>query len=67
LKVKHGTKMLSTCIIADQIYIFGGNCVDYTTVERYSPLTGGTILSTRIVGDWEMAAVSVGKLPYKII
>ena len=34
---------------------------DGATVEVYSPTTGGTILSTRIVGDSEMAAVSIGK------
>ena len=34
---------------------------DGTTVEVYSPTTGGTILSTRIVGDSGMAAVSIGR------
>jgi hypothetical protein len=31
------------------------------TVEVYSSTTGGTILSTRIVGDYLMAVVSIGK------
>ena len=30
-------------------------------VEVYSPTTGGTILSTRIVSDRMMAAASIGK------
>jgi hypothetical protein len=52
--------MLLTYKITDQIYIFGSGswCGDETTVERYSPTTGGTILSTRIVGD-HWAAVSI--------
>jgi hypothetical protein len=32
-----------------------------TTVELYSPTTGGQILPTEIVGDAFMAAVSIGK------
>jgi hypothetical protein len=49
--------------ITDQIYIFGNdpNCGDGTTVELYSPSTGGQILPTKIVGDAYMAAVSIGK------
>jgi hypothetical protein len=48
--------------ITDQIYIFGNACGgDNTTVELYSPTAGGRILPTKIVGDWWMAAVSIGK------
>jgi hypothetical protein len=49
--------------ITDQIYILGsGYCGhDITTVELYSPSTGGQILPTKIVGDYNMAAVSIGK------
>jgi hypothetical protein len=42
------------------VYIFGDAKIDGTTVELYSPLTGGKILSTRIVADTFMAVVSVG-------
>jgi hypothetical protein len=50
--------------ITDQIYIFGSTSEcgdDSSTVELYSPLTGGQILPTKIVGDWNMAAVAIGK------
>jgi hypothetical protein len=49
--------------ITDQIYIFGSNsgCGDSTTVELYSPTTGIKILPTKIVGDYDMTAVSIGK------
>jgi N-acetylneuraminic acid mutarotase len=49
--------------ITDQIYIFGSdpNCGDSTTVELYSLTAGGKILPKRIVGDYAMAAVAIGK------
>ena len=49
--------------ITDQIYILGSSpgFSDTTTVELYSPTTGGQILPTKIVGDTFMAAVSIGK------
>jgi hypothetical protein len=47
--------------ITDQIYIFGNGCgFDQTAVELYSPSTGGIILSTRVVGDYSIPAVSIG-------
>jgi hypothetical protein len=43
--------------------MFGNSyeCGDPTTVELYSPTTGGKILPTQIVGDAMMTAVSIGK------
>jgi hypothetical protein len=50
------SSFLST-IFLDEVYIFGA---DETTVEVYSPSTGGTILSTRIVSDFQIVAVAIG-------
>jgi N-acetylneuraminic acid mutarotase len=60
---KRSKTVLKSCNnkITGQIYIFGGSCGSSTTVELYSPTTGGQILPTNIVGDNSMAAVSIGK------
>jgi hypothetical protein len=43
-----------------QVYVFGSNCGDNASVEIYSPTLGGHALTTRIVGSYDMAAVSIG-------
>ena len=42
--------ILQSQLLSGNIYIFNGETNDNSTVELYSPTTGGTILSTRIVG-----------------
>jgi hypothetical protein len=52
-------RLVSVSQIAGQIYIFGNCSGDKTVVENYNPVTGSTILATRIVGNAFMAAVAI--------
>ncbi len=46
----------------EQVYILGGGCGDPTTVEIYTPQTGGKVQSAKVIGDYNMIAVVIGEL-----